>query len=82
MPKIIGHRIQAPQPTMPFGRYKHQPLTEVPFDYLIWLLGLYDRGELAEWLRNEIHAELDERERVLCRELELERQHDLEAEWS
>src|SRR5437867_2645636 len=43
---------------MPFGKWKHRPLTEVPYDYLCWLLGEVD---LRPALEVALRAELDRR---------------------
>jgi hypothetical protein len=44
---------------MPFGRHRGVLLTEVPPDYLAWLLGL----ELREPLRSAVAAEAERRQR-------------------
>jgi uncharacterized protein (DUF3820 family) len=41
---------------MPFGKHAGKPITEVPHDYLRWLLS---RGELARDLQAAIEMELD-----------------------
>lgn len=46
------------QATMPFGRFKGEPLAEVPTDYLQWLLSLDD---LRPELRSAVMAELKTR---------------------
>jgi Putative quorum-sensing-regulated virulence factor len=39
--------------TMPFGRYRGQPLSALPLDYLEWLLGVAS----SPWLRDALVAE-------------------------
>ena len=43
---------------MPFGRYRHRPVHEVPLDYLMWLLMTI---ELHEPLCSAVIIELDGR---------------------
>jgi hypothetical protein len=42
-------------PTLPFGRHKDKPLSEVPADYLKWLLREY---KLSSGMRSTVAAEL------------------------
>jgi hypothetical protein len=44
---------------MPFGRHRGEPLEQVPFDYLTWVLRGCER--LDPWLRKAIEAELEQR---------------------
>lgn len=44
--------------TMPFGRYKNTPITDLPTDYLRWLADLPD---LREPLASEVEAEVHRR---------------------
>ena len=43
---------------MPFGKYRGRPLSEVPTDYLKWLLRL---SNLSDDLREAVRAELKDR---------------------
>jgi hypothetical protein len=46
-------------PRMPFGKYKHHNLEDIPDDYLRWLLGTVD---LAGWLLSAVRRELQARD--------------------
>lgn len=43
---------------MPFGRHKGRPLSEIPSEYLSWLLRECD---LRPWLHDAVEAELQDR---------------------
>jgi hypothetical protein len=43
---------------MPFGRHRGRPLTDLPLDYLSWLVGI-----AREPLCSAVHAEIERRER-------------------
>jgi hypothetical protein len=45
---------------MPFGKYRGEPLSEIPADYLRWVLREVDA--LEPWLGEGIRAELQRRE--------------------
>ena len=45
---------------MPFGKYKGQPLSDCPTDYLDWLLGQdWLRRELAEAIESHLKTRAD-----------------------
>jgi hypothetical protein len=47
---------------MPFGRYKGQPLSEIPESYLLWV---WHEAEASKpWLKAAVMAELERRERT------------------
>jgi uncharacterized protein (DUF3820 family) len=48
----------APGPCLPFGKYKHRPLTEVPDGYLLWALA---ECKLSSGLRAALAGELESR---------------------
>lgn len=54
-------------PTLPFGKHKGQPLSEIPVRYLSWLC---TRPELFEKTRTLVEAELDRRRMTLAKRVD------------
>jgi hypothetical protein len=48
--------------TMPFGKWKNQPLSDIPSGYFEWCLENVRLEDYGRWLRRAILAELDRRE--------------------
>jgi hypothetical protein len=58
---------------MPFGKYRDRPMSEIPLDYLGWVL--HECRGLRPWLRAAVQAEFDRR---VNREPEWEGDYDPE----
>jgi hypothetical protein len=44
-----------------FGKHKGKPLSEVPAEYLRWVLLEFDKESFGGWVRKYILAELEQR---------------------
>ena len=57
---------------MPFGKYAHRTLDEIPLDYLRWAV----EHARAEWLRDALAEEIHRRERAHADHHSSEHAHD------